>query len=489
MSSSSHSPSLARCLLIATLFTLGFLATISLSDSYASRSLQKHAHSPRNDPPAPSHEKRLLGLGGVVGILPSLLGHVVPGGIASSLIAQVTADINSLLPILDELNAQSSDGVPLVTGGQDMLPLTAQPLPTGAQLGGLADKLGGLLNDIVPVAAPSIIAAITEQALSVVVSVEAIATDVASLGNQIAGDQIQAPDALDRIGGLLGSLDSKVNDIINGVASDLSSDIPLPVLQDLSQLISSGLGDIVGAANGPLSLVGNLVEQNVCGVVTLVDGVLATVAGLCGDIPSAVAQISSEIATAPLTNPDATLTGDVSASTISPNSPAITGGQGTVATSTPSPQTSQDQGTLTSPTQISATPGGASAPKSSLPSVSPLGPGSTGGVLFTPPSSAPSTNASVPGAAGQQSSTVITSLPSIASSGQPGAGGASQITTTGGRSDGVVSLLFCYESNIVRSEWGFHCHRISNNDSTVHGQCNATRGCVSNLSVLRLSEN
>lgn len=441
MPSSSHSPPIARCLLVATLFTLGFLAAISFSDSYTARSLQKPTHSPKDDPPTPPHEKRLLGLGGVVGILPSLLGNLVPGGIASSLIAHVTADINSLLPILDEPSAQASDGVPLVTGGQAALPLTAHPLPTGAQLGGLADKLGGLLNDIVPAAAPSIIAAITQQALSVVASVEAIATDVASLGNQIGSDQIQAPDALERVGDLLGSLDSKVNDIINGVASDLSSDLPLPVLQDLSQLVSSGLGDIVGAANGPLSLVGDLVEQNVCGVVTPVDGVLATVAGLCGDIPSAVAQVSSEMATAPLTNPDATLTGGASASTIFPSSPAVTGGPGTssttVATPTSSPQT------LTSSIQISATPSGASlAPSSPLPSVSLSGPGTSGGALSTPLSSSPSANASVPGATGQQSSTAMTSLPSVASPAQPGAGSVSQATATGGRSGGVT-FLFC----------------------------------------------
>lgn len=452
MPSSSHSPPIARCLLVAALFTLGFLATISLSDRYASRSLQKHAHLPKDDPPAPPHEKRLLGLGGVVGILPSLLGNIVPGGIASSLIAHVTADINSLLPILNDPSAQSSDGVPLVTGGQAALPLTAQPLPTGAQLGGLADKLGGLLNGIVPVAASSIIAAITEQAHSVVASVEAIATDVASLGNQIGSDQIQAPDALERIGGLLGSLDSKVNDIINGVASDLSSDLPLPVLQDLSQLVSSGLGDIVGAANGPLSLVGDLVEQNVCGVVTPVDGVLATIAGLCGDLPSAIAQVSSEMATAPLTNSDATLTGGASASTIFPSSLAITSGPGTVVTSTPSPQTSQDQGTLTSPMQISATPGGASpTPESPLPSVSLSGPGSTGGVLSTPPSSSPPANASAPGAPGQQSSTAVTTLPSMASPAQPGTGGTSPANTTGGRSCGVVFLILYYEANVVFS--------------------------------------
>ncbi len=62
----------------------------------------------------------------------------------------------------------------------------------------------------------------------------------------------------------------------------------------------------------PLSLAVHLIEQNVCGVVTAVDGIVATVAGLCGDIPSVVAQVASGIATAPVTNSDATLTSDAS---------------------------------------------------------------------------------------------------------------------------------------------------------------------------------
>ncbi|KAJ3551700.1 hypothetical protein NPX13_g11300 [Xylaria arbuscula] len=324
----SHSPSIARCLLVATLFTLAFFATVSLSLSFSSQPIQESKPSPKDETPdpEPALEKRLLGLGGVIGLVPSLLGNIVPGGIVSSLVAQVTADINSLLPILDDSNAQSPDGIPLLTGVQGALSLTAQPLQTAAEIGGLADKLGGILNGIVPLAAPSIISAITAQALGVVASVEAIATDVAALGNQMGSGQIQGSDALGQIGGLLGSLDSKVNDIVNDVTSNLGSDLPLPVLQNIGQAISSGLGDIVGAANGPLSLVGDLIEHDVCGLVTPVDGIVATVAGLCGDIPSAVAQVSSEVATVSLINSDAVLTGDASATTIFPSSPSITAG-------------------------------------------------------------------------------------------------------------------------------------------------------------------
>ncbi|KAI0203519.1 hypothetical protein F4808DRAFT_457792 [Astrocystis sublimbata] len=345
MPSSSHSSPLARCIIVALFFVLGFLATVSLADAHAARPPQEQESPLRDEQPEPALEKRLLGMGGVVGIVPSLLGNLVPGGIVSSLVAQVTAEVNTLLPLLDNPSAQLPDGVPLVTGGQAAIPLTAQPIPTGAQLGGLADQLAGLLNSAAPGAASGIIAEITEQAHGVVASVEALATDVVSLGNQISNNQIQAPDALGQIGGLLGSLDSKINDIASGVTSNLAAELPLSVLQNLGQVISSGLGDIVGATDGPLSLVANLVEQNLCGAITDVDGILATVAGLCGDIPSAVAQVSSELATAPLTNQDVTLTGDVSQVTVSPISPTIAGVPPIIPSSTSSPPATQGQGT------------------------------------------------------------------------------------------------------------------------------------------------
>ncbi|KAI0809888.1 hypothetical protein GGR55DRAFT_143850 [Xylaria sp. FL0064] len=456
----SHSPSIARCLLVATLLTLGFLAAVSLSDIYTSDSLQKHGSQPEDDPSAPVLEKRLLGLGGVVGLVPSLLGNIVPGGIVSSLVAQVTADVNSLLPMLADPSAQSPNGVPLLNGAQATAPLTVQPVQTAAQLGGLADKLGGLLNGIVPVAAPSIIAAITEQALGVVASVEALATDVASLGDKVGSGQMQGSDALGQIGGLLGSLDSKVNDIVNDVTSNIASDISLPVLQDLSQAVSSGLGDIVGAANGPLSLVGDLIEHNICGVVTAVDGIVATVAGICGDMPSAIAQVSSEVASASITNTDAILTGDASASTMVPSSPAITGAPTTTAASTSLPQSPQGQGTLTNPTTSSTgasgsnpSGNGAASPPSSQQSSSNASSGSSRSGTQTAPgqssagSSAsgsnsvisptamgplPSTGGSAPGTTSAQPPTTGAASPSMAGSAQPGAAGTSQATATGG---------------------------------------------------------
>ncbi|KAJ8105147.1 hypothetical protein ONZ43_g7542 [Nemania bipapillata] len=438
MPSQSHSPPITRCLLVATLFALGFFATISLSNGYVSRSLQKHSPSPTDEPPVPSHEKRLLGLGGILTFLPS--------DILTPLIPELVSEIPKLLPPPNVLSTQPPDGVPLITGGQASLPLTVLPLPTGAQLGGLVDHLGSLLQGVAPALASGIIATLTNEALGIISSAEAIATDVASLGSQIAHSQVQAPDALSQIGGLIGSLDSKVNDIVGSVASGLSSNIPLPVLQELSQIASSGLENIVKATDGPLSVVGDLIEHNVCGLVTPVDGVLATVAGICGQLPSAVAQLSSELATAPLTNPDVILTGDASAITIFPASSTNSGSPGAITATPTSPaQNSQDQGSLTNPITSGGTGSSSNSAANSAASSPPSGqPPSNGNSATSPLGSQPSpgqppASASAPGATGEQPPTTIATSPPITGSVQPGGGSStSQATITG--PDGVVTI-------------------------------------------------
>ncbi|KAI0396489.1 hypothetical protein F5Y17DRAFT_472546 [Xylariaceae sp. FL0594] len=364
------SPMTARWLLIISLLSLGGPATASVTNDYVG-SPQEHDHSPDAELPVRNNVvKRVIGMGGVMGAVPSLLGNLVPGGIASSLLAQVTADINTLLPILSDANAASPGGAPLVTGGPAALPITADSIATQAQLHGLAGMLGDVLSEIIPAAAPSIIAAVTQDAVGVISSLEAIATDVASLGSQVAGNQIQATDALGQVGGLLGSLNSNINDIVQDVTSDLASDLPLPVLQDVEQAISSGLAGVVGVAHGPLSLMGDLIEQNVCGIVTPVDGVLATVAGFCGDMSSAVAQVSSELGTAPVTNPNVILTGDAPTSTLplGSGSPTVVGPLTSAAVSTLSLSSSTGTPRATTPT---VAPPSVTSPVSSVPQPTP----------------------------------------------------------------------------------------------------------------------
>jgi hypothetical protein len=96
MPSQPQSPSIARCLLVASLFTLSFLATVSISHGYASLLSQKHNSSPDGDPPGISHEKRLLGMGDNVDGVPNLLGNIVPENIteqALGTVAHISADV------------------------------------------------------------------------------------------------------------------------------------------------------------------------------------------------------------------------------------------------------------------------------------------------------------------------------------------------------------------------------------------------------------
>lgn len=451
--------------MIASVIAIGFLATVSISTRHVSGPVEEQMPPPKDSIIPPPHEKRLLGTVGAINAVPNILGDLVPGGIMSSLIPQVTTDSNSPLPLLNGLNSQTQNGTPLVTKGQTATPLTIKPLPTSAQLDSLADKLGVLLNGIVPAVAPSIIAAVTEQALGVISSVEAIATDVVSLDRQVSNDQFQAPDALDQIGGLLGSLETKINDIVDHVTSNLSSDLSLPALENLGQVIRSGLRDIVGDANGPLSLASDLIKHNVCSVITAIDGSPTTVARICGDIPSAFAHAYSELGTGPLTSSDAKLAGDASASDMLPGSPTITGSSAITTMSMSLSSAPSDQGTSTSPAATDAGDSGSNAAGSSAITSSPeqqltsdansqtlSGQSSTGsstqrtfsGISPTPMFPPPPVSTSMQGPTSGQSSAAM-----VSSSSQLGTSDISQTAGTSGRPGDSILFVLQHKANII----------------------------------------
>ncbi|KAI1334068.1 hypothetical protein F5Y15DRAFT_315559 [Xylariaceae sp. FL0016] len=433
MPSPSPCPSLAIPLLAAlVLFALGVLGTTAdaiVDSRTGNRNSTENGElagfsNNNNEEPTVALDKRLLGLGGAVPqVITSLLGNIAPGA-AASLEAQVTNDINSLAPTVDVTGVQPADGIPLLTTGPATLPLSAHPQPTAALIGGLVDKLSGLLDSLDPAGASDIIALVTSEAGDLVSDVDDIATSVASLANQVAGGQTQAPAAIDSVGGLLGSLDAIVQNIAIDVEDNLAADLPAPLVSDLMQVVSSGLGDIVEVADGPVSLVADLVEQNLCGIVTLVDGVLQTVAGLCGDMASAVSGEASAIASSlssPATNtaatsavPSAPSMGDqssfnptagpaVSASPFLPQ-PTTAPGAGGQSFPTLTDSTTGSRPMLTGSPQISS-----SIPTTGSGSFSPGAPGlSLSGSL---PMSNPNGNSQSPGGAGASQTVLSNSEP------------------------------------------------------------------------------
>ncbi|KAI1492688.1 hypothetical protein F5X96DRAFT_344365 [Biscogniauxia mediterranea] len=385
MPAHSPSPPLARLLLVAILLAFGFLVTVTICKTVTTHPLERRQSTLENDSLsehlnttevelARDLRKRSLGLGAIPHIIPSAIANLIPG-VASSLANKLTSDINSIAPTVTLPSLLPSDGVPLLTTAQPTLPVVAQPEPTGAEVGDLVDKLGSLLHGLAPTAAASIIAAVSSHADEIASSVQAVAIDVASIANQVAGDQVQAPNALSAVGGLLDTIDSSVRNIVDDVTSNLASELPSPLINDLAQAVSSGLGDIVAVSNGPVSLVGDLIEQNICGITTVVDGVVSTIAGICGDMASAAAvqTVPTIDATVPASNTIVSLTAQV------PDITVLSGQTGPTDATTPA--------LPTLPTSTTPNPG-----EQSIASTSSSTTGSTVGIQTNSQAPTPSTS-------------------------------------------------------------------------------------------------
>lgn len=301
-------------------------------------------------------QRRGLGLGMLTNIIPPAIASLIPGP-ASSLAAKITADLMGALPTaaLPTLLPTSglpipanglplptqglplpgltlptaglplpSGGLPLPTGGLPLptaglsLPTAGVPLltnivpslpvsapaalPTADAILGLGNKLGDLLGNLIPFAANSIAQAVTSKALGLVSDVQAVATNVAALANQVASDQLPVPDALNAAGDLVGTLNSAVSEIINDVTANITDILPGPVLDSVVSDLKDSLGDVIAIPQGPVDMIGDIIENNVCGLVTAVDGVLQTVAGFCGQMDSAVSEATATVAALPSTD-------------------------------------------------------------------------------------------------------------------------------------------------------------------------------------------
>lgn len=370
-------------------------------------------------------DKRLFGMGGLPNIFPPALSKLKPG-LLTSLVGEITNDINNLAPSIIPTNVVPPiGGLPLLTNLGPDLPLIAPPQPTAGQLGGLANLLGNVLSAAVPAdQANNIIAGITAQAGAVISQAGAAATDVASLANAVAADAVAAPVALGNVETLLEGLDASINSVVQDVAAGgvVSALLPDAVVNDLANALRSGLEDVVAVASGgPVDLVGSLIESNVCGVVTPVDGVVQTVAGLCGAMQSAV-DVAEE--TNPLLGPG----GPLPVPTADPLAP-LTGAAGSVTGALPSMTSAVGSGlsgivpSLPTDTNLvapgggggggmgtpGATSGGGGSNITPAGGISPNVPGGGGGGGGVLPSNAPLNNPTV-GAAPTQ---------------QPGSGGAS----------------------------------------------------------------
>ncbi|KAI6086705.1 hypothetical protein F4821DRAFT_278420 [Hypoxylon rubiginosum] len=310
----SPSPNLARILFFTTIFIFGLLIAVSVwncilyytpddSSTSAETSTLVEQPLPQDGGSQSQYAER--------GLRPTPFSNLVPAA-ATPMKLDVTVNWNSTRPGIDSSSTEQSETLSW-SKNQPTSPVTVQPAPTSSEIHVLSEKLESFLGGVVPLAASSIVDEATSQAQVLAASAQAIATDIASLADEVKASKLQAPDALKSAEDLLESLDAAVGTIAKDIIP--TSGLPAPVVDELFQAVSSGLGNIVNAPNGPVSLVGDLIKDNICTITIIVDDIPSTVAGLCGDTTSAVAGGASASTTdSPMSNVPASSTTEASLS-------------------------------------------------------------------------------------------------------------------------------------------------------------------------------
>ncbi|XXH03025.1 40S ribosomal protein [Hypoxylon texense] len=424
----SPSPNLGRILFFTTIFIFGLLIAVSVwncvtyytpDDSSSSTDTSTLIEQPlaQDDEPQSQYAERGVGVGSLSHIFPSPI--FVPD-VPTTWKSNATSDSNSIAFITNSSSVETS-GTLSLSNAQPTLSITVQPEPTSSEIAALAENLGSLLDGAIPLAAPSIIREATSEAQVLAVSVEAIATDIASIAGEVEASQLQAPNALKTAEGLLESLDAEVGSIAKDVTP--TSGFPAPVLDELSKAMTSDLGGIVKVANGPVSLVGNLIEDNICETTIIVGNIPSTVVGLCGDMTSATGgSAPASIVDSPTSNTQSSLTTEVSSSAIFPTTMNDTSETTALASSTPATLASLAGSGSTLPI---------SSPGSASQTSSPISPSAAGS------SSIETDNQGSKPVTGGSYLTTMTRPPSTAST-KPRIGTSSRVTTTG--TDEIVTI-------------------------------------------------
>lgn len=126
----------------------------------------------------------------------------------------------------------------------------------------------------------------TAAADQVLSQVQNAAAQVADLAAQVETDVLSPDGALLGAGSLLDNLETTIDSIVNGVVVDVADVVPTQLLDEVKSLVTGGLNSILDATNGPIGVVASIIDINLCEAVKLVEGLLVTVTGVCGDMAS-----------------------------------------------------------------------------------------------------------------------------------------------------------------------------------------------------------
>ncbi|KAK6068130.1 WSC domain-containing protein [Seiridium cupressi] len=254
--------------------------------------------------PAELEKRGLLGPGGIMPgkVLPSILSQLNPS-VVGALTSLAAAPLSTLIPavpnipnILPTVTAEGGAGIPLLPdlGGVALNPAGLATVADDAgdwMAAGISGILGGataLLPSNLPLATivNDVVSQATAAADRVLSQVQNAAAAVATLAAQVETDALSPDGALVGAGSLLDNLESTIDNIVNDVVSDVADVVPLDLLDNVKSLVSGGLNSILDASNGPIAAVASVIDLNLCEAVKLVNGLLTTVTGVCGDMAS-----------------------------------------------------------------------------------------------------------------------------------------------------------------------------------------------------------
>lgn len=157
-----------------------------------------------------------------------------------------------------------------------------------AGISGLLRGATKLLPPDLPLATvvSEIVSHATAAADQVLSQVQNAAAQVADLAAQVETDVLSPDGALLGAGSLLDNLETTIDSIVNDVMADVADVVPTHLLDEVKSLVTGGLNSILDATDGPIGVVASIIDINLCEAVKLVEGLLVTVTGVCGDMAS-----------------------------------------------------------------------------------------------------------------------------------------------------------------------------------------------------------
>ncbi|KAF7523617.1 hypothetical protein G7054_g11713 [Neopestalotiopsis clavispora] len=380
-------------------------------------------------------KRGLLGPGGIMPgkVLPSILSALNPN-VVGALTSLAAAPLSTLIPaipnipnVLPTVAVDGGAGIPLVPdlGGVALDPSELATVADDASdwmAAGISGLLRGatrLLPSNLPLATvvSEVVSHATAAADQVLSQVQNAAAQVADLAAKVETDVLSPDGALVGAGSLLDNLETTIDNIVNDVVADVADVVPNELLDEVKSLVTGGLNSILDATNGPVAVVASIIDMNLCEAVKLVEGLLVTVTGVCGDMASVTSFSPTYTET-----PAAATTG------ASPSNPIVTGGSGLVSAS------AAQSATMPSPTNagtLTIWPSATGGRGSASGGINPTLPGAPGGVPQPNPTSNGNGAGSGPSAPAGGNE-VSQSVPGLGS----GSGGSGQSAPNGAGSNG-----------------------------------------------------